>query len=616
LKVLYAAFAIALLGAAASTTLLVASGPETPPSRAGAPSPRAERIGWSQVAAGTTAATASTVAAPVPGRNARAEETRPGETVSIRGFVRDRSGQPIRGAHVELDSFFRSLIARVETDAAGAFRFEGSLTSQGGFVRAAHSGFAEAGLALVGPGERPNELVLEPLILGPGGVIRGTTRIQGMPLPTTVTLMTVKRGHRSNPRLTESGVDGSFAFRDLPEGVYEVSASASDLVCSEGAFVAAAPEKTTDVEIALSSLARVRGSVHRVSGEGGFGIHISAYQAGHKVGHALCADWWCGDGTFEVRSNVRPGRTVVVAESPSLGECAMVIMEASPGENDVELTLVPDTSIAGRLTDARGEPRSWRTVVFRHVETGWSRHGRTDEEGRYCLDHLIPGDYSVECEVERGYHGEPGLQARVAAGVQLVPGAQTLDLVTPAEAELEGWVVGPDGGPPPFCEVRLEDADGGSFRVFPGKDGSFRLGGLPAGTFWLRVSDGDNLAMGRALTLREGERLDVGVLGLAPSAYLRVRVVDPKGDRIAGLEVSIRPAGTRGYLGYNYNEGPADSRVFGPLCAGRRYTIELDGPSRALAVLRTGLETVRTSQEVLVGESGEHEAVLTLSPDR
>jgi protocatechuate 3,4-dioxygenase beta subunit len=150
----------------------------------------------------------------------------------------------------------------------------------------------------------------------------------------------------------------------------------------------------------------------------------------------------------------------------------------------------------------------------------------TDIDGRFTLDNLEPGTYSVHA---RSHASIEQSREGVASGGNVV-------IELPREASVAGRVSVRGGDPPSLFTISIKpvDARRGRSEEFLFTKGEWRIVGLAAGEVTIEVSAAEGTAS-TSVTIREGEQHEDVTLELAARGTLRGRVVDPEtGEPVAG----------------------------------------------------------------------------------
>ena len=196
-----------------------------------------------------------------------------------------------------------------------------------------------------------------------------------------------------------------------------------------------------------------------------------------------------------------------------------------------------------------GKPMEGATVVLMGGE-GEMKMKTSDTGGRFTFDNVKPGDYTVM--VQTGMMGGGSTSEKVVVTADGAIPEVHLELST---LVLEGRVVDAETGDGlPLAHVVLlspEDGPASSLtdlaaqqkgQAMTAEDGSFKMDGVPAGTFRVRVSAGGYpqqfvegvSAGGRPLTIR-----------MEPGVDVRVKVVDHDGKALGGASVTVEEPGGR-----------------------------------------------------------------------
>ncbi|WFG43775.1 MFS transporter [Pseudonocardia alni] len=199
--------------------------------------------------------------------------------------------------------------------------------------------------------------------------------------------------------------------------------------------------------------------------------------SGDQVGRTTTDD----DGHYRITVD-QPGRFLVVAASAALPpHAATVSVGTDPVRHDVRLSV--SSGIRGTVLDAAGTPLPGVTVSLIDHGGDVAAAGRSGEGGRWALDGVPAGRYTLTAAGE-------GVDP-VAVGVE-VPGSGTAvqDLRLPQRSRLTGRVTAaPDGHPVAHALATLIDAEGAVVGSrLSGPDGTFAFEGLPAGSYTLATS--------------------------------------------------------------------------------------------------------------------------------
>lgn len=181
---------------------------------------------------------------------------------------------------------------------------------------------------------------------------------------------------------------------------------------------------------------------------------------------------------------VPAGERYVVAEALGLAPCCQRVTTSEDLPTSIVLVLPHGATLAGRVVDAAGQPAVGFTVTAAHnrglpgLNLGWgsSRTTRTNTDGHYRLDAILPGEVTARVAARPG----------VTKAISLVDGEQqTWDVVLEPERAIHGSVLGPDGQPLSGWTVQVISSSAAHIRPTPhlartDAGGIFRLTGLVA----------------------------------------------------------------------------------------------------------------------------------------
>ena len=474
---------------------------------------------------------------------------------TIRGVVVDERGAPVPGADVWLsEKLVGSEFSAIDhtptvTDDQGRFELAG-LRMDAGYVRARTDSRRLASY-WQGPGPHGHRVARDMpatiedvrLALAPGETVGGRlVDAAGAPVAGAAVRLSYVTGRTSvtGQEAVWSDAQGRFAFHGLPPIEYpSVRVDAPGFAPHEARL---GREGGTDATIRVPRGGTIAGRVVNAQGEPVAGTSV---RSNTNAASALTD----AEGRFLLERQP-PGRHEIVHGGPG-GETglARTVVQLAEGARveDVELrlpgpTAAPGTeSIAGQVVDEHGEPVAGERFEIQPI--GRILHSRaggtviTDDDGRFRIDGLVPGEYAVQ----------PWPPVRRAPTVR----AGTLDAVIEVRSRatymVAGRVLDPSGAPIPHAVVE-------SFHHGAGREvmhartvlfgGRFRLAVRSAApSHYLRVSQPRGHD-GRPLNLIQGTQLEVSGPGepleirLVEAATIRGVFQDDEGRPVQGVIVS------------------------------------------------------------------------------
>jgi RNA polymerase sigma factor (sigma-70 family) len=340
---------------------------------------------------------------------------------------------------------------------------------------------------------------------------------------------------------TTAGPDGSFAFSDLEPGTYLLAGRSGPFIGRRpGQLNLTLAQVVSDVELQLSRGRTVTGTVHTREGAPAPDVPVTL------AAGAFLAVRTNARGEFEIPG--LPSNTFELRASAPQGS-ARERVNLTAGDVRVRLVLAPDAALTGVVLDQRRRPVPEARVVaaIGTVPNRRNTIGFSDQAGRFRIEGLGAGPLSVSAVHDLGL-------TEVEAGTLETGDRKHVELILGQGASVTGTVRTESGRPAAGVQVFAITASAYTASPWPtptagaqtAADGSYRLGGLPAGEIVIRAANpGDDpftVMMGRtrrpdnvAVALRPTEnKAGVDLVVLKNDLTIRGRVADAEGRPVAG----------------------------------------------------------------------------------
>ena len=500
---------------------------------------------------------------------------------SVAGVVLDTADQPVAGAKVQLELDLNAMVEmqrtgtapEARTDAEGRFLLEG-LDPGAASVLATHQGFASSSPEPVEvfAGETTEDVVLR---LRTGGTLIGTV-LNSEGEPWAGRMITVQSmPDFSRRRIDTSDGDGAFRVEHLEPGQWQVIAAGNMMTgeldgSTEGGmndFLEGMEFAMVDIldgeetEVVLGKPAEdpvlVRGRVTH-DGQAVENSMISFVpESGASMGQLKMA-MTDAQGGYEVELEERGGYLVTVQKVEDMGQQVSVEFQENVPDEVAEVSAdfeLPLGRITGTVTGPDGDPvKNCRVTLgvdgglkYGSFMGGHYAESATDDQGRYELEYLRPGRYSVSVGgvMLGGMLGDAGSYGRKVRSDLRVDEGDTLagiDFELERPGSLSGLVRTSDGSGVAEASVFLRDENGQLLErisfVTTDASGKFDYSGISPGSYTVmaRVSDQVS-APSSVIRVRSGERSEANVT-IDPGTYLLVTVID-RSDKEVGARVSV-----------------------------------------------------------------------------
>lgn len=416
----------------------------------------------------------------------------------VRGTVSDVGGGPIASARVSAKRAQWSLTAGAEyvTLSAADGTYELTLPDGAYRLRADHDEYT----ADTERAEVAGEPLTVDFTLIPGAVIRGQViaRATREPVPGAVVSGEVGRGRRGRDTTAVADAEGRFVLRGLSSGAIAISARGRGYASSSPTTVQVGiGEQVEDVQVLVDGAYSIIGRVVKQGTQEGIaGARIGAFSMTGGGGEAL--DPTDETGAFEI-PGLRPGAYMLFAAAEHrLLEIGKSVEIVDRDVTDVVVELGTGVALSGRV-----EPPGVATIgleldgelgfanMFQFAKVMMVR-GESDTSGAFTLANAPPGKYKLTAHTKDGSAGS--LPVTIAEVDQ-----SGLVVQLQRRASIAGRVVDTNGKPVAGVDVAAEpDEDGKRVRfamrmegdsATSGPDGAFKIVGLPAGKYEVRVRD-------------------------------------------------------------------------------------------------------------------------------
>ncbi|MBX3464619.1 MAG: carboxypeptidase regulatory-like domain-containing protein, partial [Planctomycetes bacterium] len=407
---------------------------------------------------------------------------------------------------------------------------------------------------------------------GPGG--RGM-RERTVHMPEGQTMMDRgMNGMDGNWREIQSA-DGTFELRGIPPGRVRVRVRADGQLDPANQEIDLAPGQTSDVLVFRVEPGQpVAGRVIDESGRPVSDAQVTAYKqrdGGQRRGpfqfqidpedfdflalsaatnqRSAISD---SKGRFEVVA-LEPGRYRFTARHPDLAKSSATDVEVKAGEPTplVEIKLDAGGGIEGLVTGYGLRPLADALIVAFSIQAGTMRSSTTDAKGYYRIDGLPPGQFVVfkSRMDERADNIPLELMSNMRLKTVTVRQGTFARLDVHDESEdgvrIHG-VVREAGAPVPRALVTLmgSDRDGilgmGVRAGAAGMDGRYELVGIKPGSYVMQVSRFQGQPVQTTFEIEvPGETRDYAFDVQLPTSTIRGRVLDTRGQPVAGLPVTL-----------------------------------------------------------------------------
>ncbi|HEX6810326.1 MAG TPA: carboxypeptidase-like regulatory domain-containing protein [Planctomycetota bacterium] len=434
---------------------------------------------------------------------------------------------------------------------------------------------------------------------GPPWANRPGMRARTMQMPEGQTMM--DRGLDGNWREVQAA-DGTFELRGIPPGRIRVRVRADGFLEGASQEVDLQPGQTSDVlAFQLEAGQPVAGHVIDESGKPISDAQVTAYKQrdeGARRGpfqvnidpedfdflalsaatnqRSTISD---SKGKFQVKS-LEPGRYRFTARHPDLAKSSAKDVEVKAGvaTPEVEIRLDAGGGVEGTVTGLGMRPLADALMVAFSIQAGTMRSSTSDKGGYYKIDGLPPGQYIVfKSRLDERADNIPlELMSNMRLKTVTVRQGKLTRLDVHDESEdgvrVHG-VVREGAAPVPRALITLLGSDregllGMGVRAnAAGMDGRYELPGIKPGSYVMQVSRFQGQPVQTTFEIDvPAESRDFAFDVQLPTSSINGRVVDSRGNPVAGLQVSLGSdqgslGGAEGLLGLIAQNGLSQART-------------------------------------------------------
>jgi uncharacterized GH25 family protein len=417
----------------------------------------------------------------------------------LRGRVARADGSGIAGVTVAATQEMRWQASSAVTGPDGAFELADLAPGQYQLTASDQ----DLGIHLSRTVEAPGDVQM---VLGPAATLRGRVTDAATGLPVTRFKIAVTPDEASERQAREVPAEdagGAFSIADVPVGEVGVVATAAGYAARRADVTVTADAEAPELELALAPEAPIAG---RITSEAKAPVpeaRVTVEAADAEEKAAATTD---DDGAYELRGVPAGSVTIAVQAEGYLPEKRTFDTRESAR---ADVTLRKGLALRGEVVyQGAGVAQAFVTASS-STQGATSQNAQTDERGRFTLEGLVAGRYTVSGFAEgKGKAKMEDVDVERAGSLRLV-------LERGATAVLTGTVVGlPAGEEAGFVSVTVMGEQGESAQGMVDAAHAFRIEDAPAGRVQARAAATFMSGTGRSsravdLTLAAGSETEI-----------------------------------------------------------------------------------------------------------
>ncbi|MGM7702002.1 carboxypeptidase regulatory-like domain-containing protein [Pseudalkalibacillus sp. Hm43] len=452
----------------------------------------------------------------------------------LTGFVTNiATGNPIAGAVILIDEN-GSQVATVTSDGSGEFLTQGLRPGNyTAIVSAANFTSSTASFTIL-----PNDTTTLSFALSPEpGTITGTITNFNTGDPIVGATITIRAQTPSGPIIANTITDpnGDYAVSTLSPSTYTVIASANGFGAAEATDIVESNEVTrVDIKL-VPNPGTIEGTItNNNTGDPVSGVNVEVFNQDGILVFNTTTD---SNGFYQFVS-LAALQFRIVTRDPNFQTQEVGVTVVSDETTVVNFGLDPNPgAITGTIRDSETNTRlvGAEVLVFSAQDIVPIAMALTDGLGQYTITGLVPGTYTIVVNAV-------GYTENSAGSTVFSNQTTTTNLfLTTNSGSISGTVLGTDGQPFKNAVIKIVDSNGVVVGTSAANaDGFYSIGGLPPGTYSIRVAAPDIASQSSGITLVANENKVINfVLRVSPGTITGKVTDQTTGEPIVGANVNI-----------------------------------------------------------------------------